>query len=286
MSFATSRRMESAIEQAFNNACEQNGDLGLQIEVFSAHLLSVIERNVGGSRRGETAIDFLGSLHTKDLYLALGCAQGINAAWHRFNSIYRKYLMDHALRVCPNQDAAMELAESLPGFIYEPDGSGHSRLASYDGRSSLATWLRIIVSNRAFNERENRWSKHEGIESVGEIPDSCALSGIDACLRSGRYEHMIQDAFKSACGALSDRERLLLLLRYDKEIQLSRIARLLHVHPSTITRQLERIYAKLRTNVREILVSAHNLDDMAMEECVAEIVENPNQSILAFIRQT
>jgi len=142
------------------------------------------------------------------------------------------------------------------------------------------------VSNRAFNERENRWSKHEGIESVGEIPDSCALSGIDACLRSGRYEHMIQDAFKSACGALSDRERLLLLLRYDKEIQLSRIARLLHVHPSTITRQLERIYAKLRTNVREILVSAHNLDDMAMEECVAEIVENPNQSILAFIRQT
>src|SRR5262249_55178617 len=110
-------------------------------------------------------------------------------------------------------------------------------------------------------------------------------SGIDAYLRAGRYEHMIRDAFKSACAALSDRERLLLLLRYDKEIQLSRIARLLQVHPSTITRQLERIYAKLRTNVREILVSGHNLDDMAMEECVTEIVENPNQSILAFIKQ-
>jgi RNA polymerase sigma-70 factor len=281
---ATKTRIQSLVEQAYSDGHRCHGDLELQVEQFSAHVSSVIERNVM-SADPQAALDFLEGLHKEDLYLARACVEGSNAAWGRFNSIYKKYLTDLAVFVSPNRDSALELADSLPGYIYGPDRSGSSRLASYDGRSSLATWLRAVVSHRAYNERELKWNRHEAIESVGQITDNAAWAGIEGSLRTSRYQQRIKDALTCACKSLSDRERLLLLLRYDRELQLGRIARLLRVHPSTITRQLERIYEKLRENVRETLASKHNLRRQAIDECVAEILENPNQRILPFIKQ-
>jgi len=104
-------------------------------------------------------------------------------------------------------------------------------------------------------------------------------------LRGLRYEEMIEDSLRKSCNCLSDRERLLLLLRYDEELQVSQIARLLGVCPSTITRQLERVHGKLRENVVSALAANHNLQQAAIEECLTDLLDNPSHSILALIKE-
>ena len=200
-------------------------------------------------------------------------------------ALYQKYLKDIALPVSPSRDAAHELADSVLVEMFLPDRSGHSRIASYHGRSSLATWLRVIVCHRAINERQRKDNSLEHIESMPSVAVTTGVPNIEAVLRGLRYEEMIEDSLRKSCNCLSDRERLLLLLRYDEELQVSQIARLLGVCPSTITRQLERVHGKLRENVVSALAANHNLQQAAIEECLTDLLDNPSHSILALIKE-
>lgn len=199
--------------------------------------------------------------------------------------LYQKYLNDIALSVSPNSDAASELAGSVLVDMFLPDRSGHSRIASYHGRSSLTTWLRVIVCHRATNERECKYNSLERIESIPEVAEKGDVRNIEAALRASRYEDMIKDSLSCSCKRLSDRERLLLLLRYDEELQVSQIARLLGVFPSTVTRQLERVQGKLRENVVSTLATKYKLQPAAIQECVTDLLDNPSHSVLAHIKE-
>jgi RNA polymerase sigma-70 factor, ECF subfamily len=277
--------LEWLIESLYSSGYGCHGDLGLELGGFSKHLFSVVDRYLGSGASRSATINFINNLHTNDLYLAIACAEQKDVAWNRFNSIYNKYIGELAVFVSPNRDAARDLAANLLVDMFLPDCSGRSRIASYDGRSALATWLRIIISRRAINERERKCNKMGRIESMPEIADEMGLRSIEADLRSHQYEYMIKDSFKWACKELIDRERLLLLLRYEDELQLNQIARLLGVHQSTVTRQLVKIQEKLRDEVVSILASKYHLSHAAIEECLADILENPSHSILASIKQ-
>jgi len=271
-------------EQAYSDGYTCHGDFGLGPEEFAAHLTAIAEKHLGQGVPQAVALSFIDSLHTCDVYLAAACAQHSAAAWSRFMSLYQKYLKAIALSVSPSSDAARELADSVLVEMFLPDRSGHSRIASYYGRGSLATWLRIIVCNRAINERKRKDNSLERIESMPEMAETSGVHNIEAALRAARYENMIDDSLRSSCKCLTDRERLLLLSRYDDELQVSQIARLLGVCPSTVTRQLERVQGKLRENVISILASKYNLQQAVIEECLIDLLENPSHSILALIK--
>ena len=68
-----------------------------------------------------------------------------------------------------------------------PDRSGHSRIASYDGRSSLATWLHVIVTHRVANERVRKWNTVERPGDMPDVADHAALGDLEAELRAHRY---------------------------------------------------------------------------------------------------
>jgi len=271
-------------EQAYSEGYTCHGDFGLEPEVFAAHLIAIAQKHLGQGVPHAVALNFIDSLHTCDVYLAAACAQRSAEAWSRFMGLYQKYLNAIALSVSPSSDAARELADSVLVEMFLPDRSGHSRIASYHGRSSLATWLRAIVCHRAINERERKDNSLERIESMPEMAEKGSACNIEAILRAARYQDVINDSLRNSCNCLTDRERLLLLLRYDDELQVSQIARLLGVCPSTVTRQLERIQGKLHENVVATLTSKHNLQQAEIEECLADLLDNPSYSILALIK--
>lgn len=277
--------LDELFGQAYSDGYACHGDLGLEAHVFAAHLIAIVEKHLGPGCLRAAAVSFVDSLHTCDLYLAAACAQHSAAAWSRFMKLYQKYLNDIALSVCPNGDAASELGGSVLVDMFLPDRSGHSRIASYHGRSALATWLRVIVCHRAINERELKYNNLERIESISEVAETAHVRNIEAVLRAVRYEDMIMDSLRGGCKCLSDRERLLLLLRYDEELQVSQIARLLGVFPSTVTRQLERVQGKLRENVVSTLSTKYKLQQSAIQECVTDFLDNPSHSILGLIKE-
>lgn len=284
MSRTAKPRDTDMFEQAYSEGYTCHGDIRLDPEEFAAYLIAIAEKHLGPGVPRTVALSFIDTLHTSDVYLAAACAQGSAEGWGRFMELYQKYLNAIALSVSPSGDAACELADSVLVEMFLPDRSGHSRIASYHGRSSLATWLRAIVCHRAINERERKDNSLERIESMPEMAEQGGASNIDAILRASRYQDLINDSLRNSCHRLTDRERLLLLLRYDDELQVSQIARLLGVCPSTVTRQLERVQEKLRENVVSTLTSKHNLQPAAIEECLADLRDNPSYSILTLVK--
>jgi DNA-directed RNA polymerase specialized sigma subunit len=118
-----------------------------------------------------------------------------------------------------------------------------------------------------------------------EIADSASIRSIEAALRATQYETIIKDAIDLACKRLEHRERLMLLLRYDQGLQVSQIARLLGVSPSTISRHLVRSHENLLEYVKKALSFKYRLQQVEIDECLTDLKENPSYSILTFIKQ-
>jgi len=76
------------------------------------------------------------------------------------------------------------------------------------------------------------------------------------------------------------------LWRYEDGLQLGQIAKLLGIHQSNVTRQLERMQSKLRDQVVAVLSTKHGLSRLAVKECLEDIIENPAHevSILELIK--
>ena len=284
MSTSAEIDLKSCIEQAYAAAHSRHGDLDYALEAFTDYLVSIADKNLGVAKKQAATLRFVASLNTTDLYLAGACAIPTELAWRRFVATYQAYIQGLADFFYATGGSANDLAGSILSDMFLPDSTGRSRIASYDGRSSLATWLRTIVKRRAINERERKWSGIEPLDSQPELVDSTAVSRVEASLCSGRYESMVRDCLKCACDKLTERERLMLLWRYDEQLQVSQIAHIYAVNPSTITRQLEQVYRKLREEVVLMLASKHKLSAPAIKECLADILESPGSSLLIALK--
>src|SRR6266511_4196472 len=90
------------------------------------------------------------SSHGADLELARQCAAGDEKAWERFMLEYRPVLYRAAQALDPS-GSARELADSLYADLYGlhgAEGNKRSLFRYFQGRSSLATWLRAVLTQR------------------------------------------------------------------------------------------------------------------------------------------
>jgi RNA polymerase sigma-70 factor len=279
--------LEEIVRDRYRLASGVHGDLGVTIEEFLAHLQRIAARYLGSSKSDEAETVFIRSLHTNDLLLTLACAKGVDAGWRRFHTSYRKYLSDLSRHLLGGSPDLEELGETIWIDLFLPDRSGQSRIASYDGRSSLATWLRVVVSNRVINERQRRSLSTGAIDAIPEPVDPSALQNVEARLGQSRYQTMIFAAFKQALAGLNQREALIVLMRYDQGLQLGDIARLFGVHQSTITRQLERVVDRLREQVIGLLASEYGLNRAQIDECLSVACDTfaTSVSIIGFLKE-
>ena len=260
-----------------------HGDLGLEPERYARRLLSVAKKRLGASLSEGSALVLINGLHTSDLYLTFACAKPSDTAWERFDHLYQAFISRVAKRCMFNPDAARAVSDSILGRLFLPDASGRSRIASYEGRCSLAAWVSAVINNKALNAHR-RYKDLESLESLPDIPDHAVLRKIEAVVRAHRYESSVRDSFIGASESLSDRERLVLSLRYEDGLKCIEIAGILGVHPSTITRQLPQICEKLKDETVSILASKHRLNSTAIEECLDDIRENSSYSMLASLK--
>ena len=279
------RHVEKLVVQAYATAYTHHGDLGLELEAFSTYLYLIIEKRLGMNAPAHTAFNFVNSLHMNDLYLTLACAQGSEVAWRRFASVYDPCIRRICDCICLSKDAAREIADNLPGQLFLPNAAGRSRIVSYEGLSSLSTWLAVIIKHRAIRQRRIKSINIESLDQITDVADEASIFKIEATLRAGKYELPIRDSLRGAVNLLSDRERLILRMRYEQELQVSQIARLMGVGPSAITRQLDRTREKLREGITSILATGHRLDPVAIEECVSVLLDDQGHSILAFNKE-
>ncbi|HZP24549.1 MAG TPA: sigma-70 family RNA polymerase sigma factor [Terriglobales bacterium] len=221
---------------------------GIDVDALAAILSEVIRR-----REAEPQ-DVLPTLRLEELVLARACLAGHDGAWELFLTRYRAMMYEAAYAIAHDETAARGLADSLYAELYGVNAAGEARaskLRYYLGRGSLAGWLRTVIAQEYVN-RYRRTRRETSLDAALEEGAQFAAPASQAQAADARVEA----AASAELAALPADERFLLAAYYLDRRTLAEIARLLHVHESTVSRKLERVTAGLRKRIRKRLIGA------------------------------
>ena len=213
----------------------------------------------------------LEELRKADLELARLCADGDERAWERFVREYRPILY-RAADALDRTQGARDIADSLYAELYgikTAEGERQSLLRSYEGRSSLATWLRAVLVQRYVD----RLRVQRKMESLPD-EETAGHSGEPNPART-RYVALVRDALGRAVAALTARDRLRLGCYYVQELTLAETGRVMRESEATSSRSLARSRKVLRRDIERQLREEARLNDDQIAECFASVADDP-----------
>jgi len=240
---------------------------------FAAAMWRSFERRFSVGAEAVTraeAVTFLDSLHAADLALAVGCRDGDADAWRYLIATYRAPVDTFARAVLGNSSRAGEIADSLWADLYGlrgSDGSRRSPLEHYGGRSSLMSWLRVVVTRleadkwRATRRMEPLDEQRNGNSSV--VVDGTDLPDPDRARLIAALERSLSEALN----ALSPDDRLRLSYYYVQNLTLAQTAALLGEHESSASRNLARARIAIRDSVTRTLRREYHFSDDQIGQC-------------------
>lgn len=239
------------------------------LEVSAAKTLG---DQIGDDKKLERHLE---GLHLEDLALACACAEGIDTAWDHFVVEFRPVLYRSA-DALEAGGAAREQADSLYAELYglrEQGGERRSLLRYFHGRSSLATWLRAVLSQRYIDRvrSQRRTTPLEEEETLRPI--AAPTPPVDPDAR--RFAALIKIALLHGLTTLADRERLRLSCYYRENLTLAQIGKLLGEHEATVSRQLAKTRKAIRDEVERWLRREHGLGDAEIARCFECTIEDP-----------
>ena len=209
--------------------------------------------------------------HSADLELARLCADGDERAWERFVREYRP-LLYRAADALDRTERAREIADSLYADLYGIAGGAGERQSLfryYQGRSSLATWLRAVLAQRYVDrvrvERRVEPLPDKEPPARGDEPDP----------NRARYVALMRQALARAVAALTARDRLRLGCYYVQELTLADTGRALNESEATSSRRLARSRAAIRRDVERHLRDEAGLTGEQIAACFASVAEDP-----------
>lgn len=256
-----------SLDDLFREAhCES---VDLRLHEFASALLTVGNRcNFGlavGLSAGRAQIgNFLRALQLPDLALAQACALGRDTAWREFMTRYREPLTRAAIAISGSQAAGEELADSLWPEMFglnERGGQRVSPLAGYSGRGSLIGFLRATLAQRNV-DRHRRTHRETELPSK-DLPAAAAAAVVS---EAGAVAHLCA-ALKQTFGTLDAEERFLLSAWFLDGRTLLDISRIIGVHEATVSRRMQRLTARLHTELLSRLQS-NGISRAAAEEAM------------------
>jgi RNA polymerase sigma-70 factor (ECF subfamily) len=200
--------------------------------------------------------------YAADLELARQCAAGDEKAWERFVLEYRPILYRAADALDPT-GAAREIADALYADLYSK-----SLFRYFQGRSSLATWLRAVLAQR-FVDRVRTQRRLVPLPDE-ERPDERPAPDPDRA----RDLQLLQQALSRAVADLNAKDRLRLACYYAQGLTLAETGRALQEHEATVSRQLGRTRRAIREDVERRLRDEAGLNDAQIAQCFASVSDD------------
>jgi RNA polymerase sigma-70 factor, ECF subfamily len=242
--------MAERLWEIFEQCQRRYPTVQLSIDLFQSRVEEILSSEV-------RLVGSEAKLHYEDLFLAIACAQDDRVAWECFADDYVPILRNFAAQACGNSSEGEDLAQEIVAKLLHEK----ARLAGYNGRGSLAGWLRVTVSHAAI-DRFRRTSRLTSLDSFEESEAEVL------CQRSEKQPEETLDAQWGAVvskiaeahlRALPARDRLLLSLYYLQSIPLRDIGRQFGVHEATASRWLDRLRNETRKKVEQTLRKKHGL---------------------------
>jgi RNA polymerase sigma factor (sigma-70 family) len=210
-------------------------------------------------------------MNAGDLELARLCADGDERAWERFVREYRPILY-RAADALDRTQGAREIADSLYAELYgikTAEGERQSLLRYYQGRSSLATWLRAVLAQRYVD----RMRVQRRLESLPD--EETAVHAAEPNPERTRYVTLVREALGRAVAALTSRDRLRLGCYYVQELTLAETGRVMNESEASSSRGLARSRKAIRHEIERQLRDEAGLSDDQIADCFASVADDP-----------
>jgi RNA polymerase sigma-70 factor (ECF subfamily) len=268
---------------------------GVTPDRFAAALESSVAHALPEAPAGPAVERQLASLHLDDLALAVACADGNEAAWDHFIREHRPILY-RAADAIDKTGAAREAADALYAELFgltERDGERRSLFRYFHGRSSLATWLRSVLSQRYVDglRRTRRLAPLPAEDPSTRGPTGSLRAGANGPLLArtdsqpperARFLELMRQALTAAVTRLEPRDRLRLACYYAQGLTLAQIGRTLREHEATTSRHLARTRRAIREDVERQLRQS-GMGEAEVAECFASVVDDAGSLDLAEI---
>jgi RNA polymerase sigma-70 factor, ECF subfamily len=179
----------------------------------------------------------LDRLQGADLYLACACAGGDAASVAAFDRHYLAPLPQVLARKGLALDLADEVVQSLRERLFVGAAGSRAKIVDYDGRGSLAGWVRVAAVRAASNARRDEGTRAT-IAGGAASPASMTVIDPELALVKRRYGEAFQAALDDAFASLSGEERNVLRLYFMDGLNLDAIARVLGLSRATVGRRM------------------------------------------------
>lgn len=304
----SSSETKAKIDKIYDACSTAAPNFGVSSDSFCRSLQRSVEKFAGANPSATVSDydEFLTSVQSEDLFLAIACAGGNERAWWEFDQAHRQYMERVARHLAKTDVDATDIVDSVYEQLYGTrivDGARVSKFATYSGRGSLRGWLRTVIWHSLVDlhrASHDEVSLDEMTENVGEgaahstfaEPAPGGETEMVDQLASRRYRTATLKAIETAFTSLDDHEKLLLLYYHVENLKLREIARLAEkdtsplrgwfqrrakardgdtvarVHESTIMRWLEKCYARILQEFRSVLLDSHKLGDDEIDICM------------------
>jgi RNA polymerase sigma factor (sigma-70 family) len=191
-------------------------------------------------------------------------------AWAAFLAEYSSLLLRVARRLGGDSDAAMDRYAFVLDALRRDD-CRRLRAFPRESRGKFTTWLVVVTRRLCHDEHRHRYGRPQG--TTGNAHDWAARRSLvdligaelDASETAGAAESVpdvalcraeLATALATALARLDTSDRLLLRLRYEDELSMPEIARLLgRASPFPLYRQVDRLLALLRSSLEAVGVA-------------------------------
>ncbi|MEP7122968.1 MAG: sigma-70 family RNA polymerase sigma factor [Byssovorax sp.] len=176
-------------------------------------------------------------LQGADLFLACACAAGDAGSVAAFDRRYLAPLPPALIRKGIARDLADDVVQSLRERVVVGAGGARAKIVDYDGRGSLAGWVRVAAIRAASNARRDEGQRATLADDAGG-PAAMTVIDPELALIKRRYGEAFQAALRDAFAALGAEERNVLRLYFTDGLNLDAIARVLGISRATAGRRM------------------------------------------------
>ncbi|HUY36783.1 MAG TPA: hypothetical protein VMV69_28880 [Pirellulales bacterium] len=182
----------------------------------------------------------------KEVTLAQALEQREAKAAEMFEHEYMPVVRSVAQRV--GGANAFDAVDNFAAELILPRGDRPPRIASFQGRTALAGWLKAVVANFWISQTRKRQAVN--LPVLPETPQN----GADAAARvDGRpCDDLLRPIFAGATAVLESKERVLLKMLLLDGVGQNELARGLGVASGTLTRRRQRAAERVMDRLREL----------------------------------
>ncbi|MEM9860522.1 MAG: sigma-70 family RNA polymerase sigma factor [Myxococcota bacterium] len=210
----------------------------------------------------------LASMHTTDLYLALGASMGDPQALTHFERSVLTEAPKAIARVDSDGEFISEVLEDVRIRLLVADGRA-PRIGDYAGRGPLTSWVMVAALRRAYSIKRAQGKNPACDDAAIEL----VVDG-DNELERVRAEVAgpFREAFAGALEALDARARTVLRLYLVEEVSSEAIATMYNVHRATVARWISSARSEVQRETRRRLKASLRIGDDTFESLMRNLL--------------